>query len=193
MIRRSTLILASILCFSGSNWSFSKPLSEKHHSGSIYPEYMVRDSFFPLNKHSGLMYPQVKYSGTINPESTYSGPIYLEDEHTGSICSTNNFYPDNISVRFKNLYSLLCKDESYTDSTRMDLNTLDYGTPQENTDQEFGVEMKREKNEKRQEEKKDEEELSMTIERIKKRMDTLGEQPFLFLRSSLVDSPGTRF
>jgi len=36
--------------------------------------------------------------------------------------------------------------------------------------------MKREKNEKRQEEKKDEEELSMTIERIKKRMDTLGEQ-----------------
>ena len=62
---------------------------------------MVRDSTFPLNKHSGLMYPQVKYSGTINPESTYSGPIYLEDEHTGSICSTNNFYPDNISVRFK--------------------------------------------------------------------------------------------
>ena len=41
---------------------------------------------------------------------------------------------------------------------------------------EFGVEMKREKNEKRQEEKKDEEELSMTIERIKKRMDTLGDQ-----------------
>ena len=62
---------------------------------------MLRDSSFPLNKHSGLIYPQVKYSGTIYPESTHSGQIYLENEHTGSICSKNNLYPDNISVRFK--------------------------------------------------------------------------------------------
>ena len=41
---------------------------------------------------------------------------------------------------------------------------------------EFGVEMTREKDEKRKEEKKDEEELTLSLGRMKKRMETLGEQ-----------------